>query len=89
MRDGMCSKLCDADRTARVTIDQGDINDKESLKKALNGAHSVYAMTNYWEKMDEKLEVQQGKNIADASKVRPIHIRRNYKLRRLRLDRQL
>ena len=26
-------------------------------------------MTNYWEKMDEKLEVQQGKNVADTCKV--------------------
>ncbi|KAL8833428.1 MAG: hypothetical protein Q9170_004271 [Blastenia crenularia] len=46
----------------------GDINDKASLTKALTGAHSVYAVTNYWEKMDDKLEVQQGKNIADVCK---------------------
>ena len=26
-------------------------------------------MTNYWEKMDKELELQQGKNIADAAKV--------------------
>ncbi len=45
------------------------MNDKESLKHALSGAHSVFAMTNYWEKMDDKLEVQQGKNVADVSKV--------------------
>ena len=42
----------------------------ESLKKALQGAHSVYAVTNYWEKMDAKLEIQQGKNVADVCKVR-------------------
>ncbi|KAI4161189.1 MAG: hypothetical protein LQ342_005085 [Letrouitia transgressa] len=46
----------------------GDINNKESLTKALTGAHSVYAVTNYWEKMDHQLEVQQGKNIADVCK---------------------
>lgn len=51
---------------------QGDINDKASLTKALAGAHSVYAVTNYWEKMDHELEVQQGKNIADICKVRSI-----------------
>ena len=38
--------------------------------KALDGAHSVYAMTNYWEKLDHELEIQQGKNVADVSKVR-------------------
>lgn len=27
-------------------------------------------MTNYWEHLDMNLEIQQGKNIADASKVR-------------------
>lgn len=46
----------------------GDINDKASLTKALGGAHSVYAVTNYWEKMDADLELQQGKNIADVCK---------------------
>ncbi|KAL8747050.1 MAG: hypothetical protein Q9190_001015 [Brigantiaea leucoxantha] len=46
----------------------GDVNDKESLKRALQGAHSVYAVTNYWEKMDAKLEIQQGKNVADVCK---------------------
>ncbi|KAI4170950.1 MAG: hypothetical protein LQ343_004608 [Gyalolechia ehrenbergii] len=28
----------------------------------------VYAVTNYWEKMDHELELQQGKNIADVCK---------------------
>ena len=28
----------------------------------------MYAVTNYWEKMDAKLEVQQGKNLVDAAK---------------------
>lgn len=46
----------------------GDINDKESLKGALEGAHTVFALTNYWEKLDDKLEIQQGKNVADVSK---------------------
>jgi len=26
-------------------------------------------VTNYWEKMDGKLELQQGKNVADVAKV--------------------
>ncbi|KAG8532454.1 uncharacterized protein KY384_002331 [Bacidia gigantensis] len=48
----------------------GDINDKASLSNAFKGAHSVFAVTNYWEKMDDRLEVQQGKNVADVAKVR-------------------
>lgn len=34
----------------------------------MNGASAVYAVTNYWEKMDQELEIQQGKNIVDAAK---------------------
>lgn len=36
----------------------------------MTGASVVFAMTNYWEKMDMQLEIQQGKNLADAAKVR-------------------
>ena len=46
------------------------MNDKASLEKALEGSHTVYAVTNYWEKMDAALEEQQGRNIADAAKVK-------------------
>ncbi|KAK8064905.1 hscarg protein [Apiospora phragmitis] len=44
------------------------LNDKASIVEALKGAYAVFAVTNYWEKMDDKLEVQQGKNLADAAK---------------------
>ncbi|KAL8897619.1 MAG: hypothetical protein Q9207_007125 [Kuettlingeria erythrocarpa] len=54
--------------TRGVECVTGDINDKASLTKAITGAHSVYAVTNYWEKMDHELELQQGKNIADVCK---------------------
>lgn len=47
----------------------GDINDMESLKHAFHGAYAVFAMTNYWEKMDAELEYNQGKTIADLAKV--------------------
>ncbi|TPX15520.1 uncharacterized protein E0L32_004500 [Thyridium curvatum] len=46
----------------------GDSNDKASLEKAMSGATAVFAVTNYWEKMDGELETQQGKNMADAAK---------------------
>lgn len=49
--------------------DQADLNDKASIVEALKGSYAVFAVTNYWEKMDDKLEVQQGKNLADAAKV--------------------
>jgi len=45
-----------------------DMNDKASLTKALTGAYGVFAVTNYWEKLDDKLEIAQGKSIADVSK---------------------
>ena len=46
-----------------------DINNKEQIKSAFQGAYAVFAMTDYWEKMDAELEMQQGRNIADLAKV--------------------
>ncbi|KIW02849.1 uncharacterized protein PV09_05904 [Verruconis gallopava] len=45
-----------------------DMNDAESLKKAIAGSGVVFGVTNYWEAMDMQLEIRQGKAIADASK---------------------
>lgn len=47
---------------------QADLNDKASLVKAMTGAAAAFTVTNYWEKMDMDLEIQQGKNLADAAK---------------------
>ena len=47
-----------------------DINNGDQIKAAFQGAYAVFAVTNYWEKMDKDLEIKQGKSIADASKVR-------------------
>lgn len=47
---------------------QADLDDKPSLVKAMNGSFAVFAMTNYWEKMDMQLEIDQGKRLADAAK---------------------
>ncbi|KAK5064789.1 hypothetical protein LTR84_000623 [Exophiala bonariae] len=47
---------------------QADLNDIESVKKAIAGSHGVFAVTNYWETMDKNAELQQGKNIVDACK---------------------
>jgi NmrA-like family. len=41
--------------------------DKEILITSMSGTYSVFAVTNYWEKMDAELEVKQGKNIVDVA----------------------
>lgn len=46
-----------------------DIKSKDQIKLALQGAYAVFAVTNYWEKMDAELETKQGRNIADLAKV--------------------
>lgn len=46
---------------------KADLNDPNSLSTALKGSYAVFAVTNYWESMSMSIEVQQGKNIADAS----------------------
>jgi len=60
--------------SAKSLVDLGaetvtaDLNDKESLRAAMKGAHAVFAVTNFWEKGDADWEIQQGKNVADISK---------------------
>jgi uncharacterized protein YbjT (DUF2867 family) len=49
---------------------KADLSDKESVQKALKGAYGVYAVTNYWDHRSADQEFAQGKNIADACKVR-------------------
>jgi hypothetical protein len=48
------------------------LTDEKSLAKAVEGSDVVFGVTNYWEKLDDKLEVRQGKNIVDAAKVRRV-----------------
>lgn len=50
-----------------VEVVQGDLNDAESLKKALAGAWGVYAVQNTWEAGVEGEEAQ-GKRIAELAK---------------------
>ncbi|MCJ1277498.1 hypothetical protein MMC21_005311 [Puttea exsequens] len=51
-----------------------DIDNKEHIQSALKDAYAVFAMTNYWEKMDPELETNQGKSIADAARVGYHHL---------------
>jgi uncharacterized protein YbjT (DUF2867 family) len=39
-----------------------------SPEKAVDGAHTVFLVTNFWETMSAEKEVAQGKSVADASK---------------------
>jgi len=55
-------------KDAGAEVVSADMNDKATLVSAMKGADAVFAVTNYWEKMDAKLEVQQGKNLVDAAK---------------------
>ena len=47
---------------------KADLDDVESVMKAVAGSEVVFGVTNFWEKMDYDLEVRQGKHIADAAK---------------------
>lgn len=51
-----------------VEMVTANVDDKASLVKALSGSAAAFAMTNYWDKADMDLEIQQGKNLADAAK---------------------
>lgn len=51
-----------------VEMVKGDLLDKDSLRSALKGSHSVYLVTNYWESLSLDTEVTQGKNVADVCK---------------------
>ncbi|KAF9869604.1 NmrA-like family protein [Colletotrichum karsti] len=50
-----------------VEVVSADLSDKSSLAAAVKGATAVFAVTNYWDKLDKDLETRQGKDIADVS----------------------
>lgn len=52
-----------------VEMVSADMNDLDALKSAISGSYAVFAVTSYWETMSKETEVQQGKNIADVSKL--------------------
>ena len=49
---------------------EADLSNKDSLQKAFEGAYGVFGVTDFWATMNPDIEISQGKNIADASKVR-------------------
>jgi len=58
-----------------VEVISGDIGTKEDLLRAFQGAHAVFALTNYWDETvqkDKSLEVKQGKLMADVAKLQKV-----------------
>src|SRR5215472_7046018 len=50
-----------------VEVVEGDMDDVESLKRAMRGAHGVYSVQDFWT-VGARREVQHGKNMADAAR---------------------
>ena len=56
--------------TNGVEMVQCDLNDKQQVIRAFNGAHTVFAVTNYWQPdimANPQLEFDQGRNMVDAA----------------------
>ncbi|KIW17658.1 hypothetical protein PV08_04853 [Exophiala spinifera] len=54
-------------REKGVEIVEADMNKPETLEKAMTGAHTVFALTNWLESKNPAVEVVQGKALADAA----------------------
>ncbi|KAH8697113.1 NmrA family transcriptional regulator [Talaromyces proteolyticus] len=51
-----------------VELVSADLGSVESVASAVKDAHTIFLVTNYWETASRKVEVEQGKNVADAAK---------------------
>lgn len=49
-----------------VDMVQADLDDVESMKKAVKGSYGVFGVTDFWAVMSKGIEIQQGKNIFEA-----------------------
>jgi len=49
-----------------VEVVEADFDDIDKLAVAFGGCDSAFLVTNFWEHMDIKKEIQQGKNLGDA-----------------------
>jgi uncharacterized protein YbjT (DUF2867 family) len=54
-----------ADQGAEVV--QGDMEDRSSMERALEGAYGIFSVQNFWETGYDR-EIQQGKTVADTAK---------------------
>lgn len=50
-----------------VKLVQADLDDATSLQQAFEGAHIIYAMTDFWQSMSATIEFEQGKRIVDIA----------------------
>ena len=50
-----------------VEVMQGDMDDVDSLKRAMKGVHGAYSVQDFW-MVGARREVQHGKNMADAAR---------------------
>jgi uncharacterized protein YbjT (DUF2867 family) len=53
---------------AGAEVVAADLDDVESLVRALDGAYGAFFVTNYWELFDPAKEKQQARNLAEAAK---------------------
>lgn len=51
-----------------VEVVQANLDDAASVEAAVRGSYGVFGVTNFWESQDANKEIQQGKNIFEASK---------------------
>src|SRR6478735_8795352 len=56
--------LCHTD----LTLLQADMSTPEAAAPAVDGAHTVFVVTNFWESMSAATEIAQGKAVTDAAK---------------------
>jgi uncharacterized protein YbjT (DUF2867 family) len=47
---------------------QADLGSRDDIARAVEGSHTVYLVTNYWEYLSREIEVGQGKAVTDAAK---------------------
>jgi uncharacterized protein YbjT (DUF2867 family) len=53
---------------AGAEVVQADLDDAASLHRAMEGAHGVYAVTNFWEHFSPEREYAQARNLAAAAR---------------------
>lgn len=51
-----------------VNLVTANLDSKDSVISAIKGSDAIFLVTNYWEKADPKVEIAQGKTVADAAK---------------------
>jgi uncharacterized protein YbjT (DUF2867 family) len=58
---------------AGAEVVEADMDDADSLRRAFDGAHGVFAVTNFWEHFSPEKELEQAGNIVTAAKDAGVH----------------